>query len=284
MAFTSDLSVAEFALAAEAGLRPLRLVGGAGVFRLPPPTRQTEPRYLRPGQAALLTDRARRWNDARGTVLARLQIEAAACGAELVTGVSLRHRVPARTVGGEPAHWYREFTATGTAMAYRDSPGRQPGDRPVLTGLRLAGYQKLTAAGLVPAGLATSTAVAAVRSSWEYDDPMAQSPGDRPDPDLVSQRAAAWRAQGRAGDRPEYHAALRQAYSAAVRALGADAGRMGATGVEAVTVERDRARWSLSGYATHTAVFVHMTGTAVTARGAGPGPGLRIMPVRHLNA
>jgi hypothetical protein len=131
VSFTSDLSVAEFALATEAGLRPLRLVGGVGVFRLPPPGQGGESGYTLSSGTVPLTDQAD-WHYAIATVLGRLWQEARYCGAELVTGVSLRRRVPAqRPCADEPADWYREFTATGTAMIPRGGSAGVPSSAPV---------------------------------------------------------------------------------------------------------------------------------------------------------
>jgi hypothetical protein len=119
MSFTGDLSASEFSLAAEAGLRPLRLVGAAGSFYLPPPV--AGGRVLRRGATLGPMDYAARSNRARDTVLDRLREEARACGAHIVTGVGLRRQTPRQPVPGDGlTDVYQEFTAVGTAMALAD--------------------------------------------------------------------------------------------------------------------------------------------------------------------
>ena len=283
VSFTSDLSVAEFTLATGAGLRPLRLVGGAGVFRLPPPAPRSYSGSLRPGGNMLMTDLADRWNHARSTVLARLRDEAAACGADLVTGVSLRCRVPlTRPSPAEPASWYREFTATGTAMACAGvAEHGLPAGRPVLTHLRLQDYRKLTAQGTAPAGLVTATVVAAVRPASNYSleyDSVSGVPSPAPAPSVPGPWVA--------GEMTEYHAVMRRAYSEVLGKLSDAAARLGAAEVTATEIERSRAEWSPAAEVEHTALFVHALGTAVSsARSAPPVPGpLTIVPVRQRSA
>jgi hypothetical protein len=287
VAFTSDLSVAEFVLAAEAGLRPLRLVGGAGLFRLPPPGQGGESDYTLPSGTVSLTDQADLWHHAIATVLGRLWQEARECGAELVTGVSLRRRVPVRRpCPDEPADWYREFTATGTAMiprgrsAWSSGPVGTPGTAgtagtwpagtgPVLTNLRMPDYWKLTAQGCAPAGLVAATGVAAGRSARLPSSSPVPHPGNR--------------------DRPELHDITRLAYSTALKKLRADAARLSsgtAAGVSAIEIERQRTQWFPSEFVEQTAVFVHAIGTALSGRPSGdggPAP-LTITPVRHLGS
>jgi uncharacterized protein YbjQ (UPF0145 family) len=167
VSFTSDLSVSEFAMAAEAGLRPLRLIGAAGGFYLPPHV--AGGRALRSGATLGPADYAARSNRARDTVLDRLREEARACGAHVVIGVSLRRQSARQPVPGDgPADVYQEFTAIGTAMALADraDPGPPADERePVLTNLRVPDYCKLVRHGFTPAGLVTATAVAVGRAA-----------------------------------------------------------------------------------------------------------------------
>lgn len=277
MSFTSDLSVNEFAVAAEAGLRPLRLVGGAGVFRLPPP-RLWSGGFVPPGHTMVLPDAAEGWNHARATVLGRLRDEARSCGAQVVTGVDVRWEVPEHVPGTSYRDWYQVFTATGTAMA--GLAGAAAADGPVLTNLRVPDFCKLAGRGSVPVGLVTATAIAGGRSAWDYDvNPQPGSPAyqyavDHP-PDY-SEKSRILK------DRDEYHVLMRKAYSAALEKLRADAAPLGATGITAIQIERTR-----SG----TVVFVHAAGTAIAPAPAPSSPGARerrspltVTPVRHLNA
>jgi uncharacterized protein YbjQ (UPF0145 family) len=295
MSFTSDLSVGEFAVAAEAGLRPLRLVGGAGVFYLPPPLRPDRA-YVQPGQVFLMAGAAGDWNRARDTVLGRLRDEARSCGARVVTGVDVRREIPRYMPGASGKRdWYQVFTATGTAMAH-DSGGtaanRAPdtaaadtaaADGPVLTNLRVADYRKLAGLGSAPVGLVTATAIAGGRSAWDYDiDAPAGSQAHQyavAHPPDYSPNARSLK------DRPEYHLLMRKAYSAALDKLRADAARLGASGIAAIRIERARAEreWTTEGDHQNV-VFVHAMGTAVAvARTAPERRPLTLIPVRHLN-
>jgi hypothetical protein len=198
-----------------------------------------------------------------------------------VTGVSLRRRVPAqRPSADEPADWYQEFTATGTAMIPRRGAAWSPGPAgtagawpagtgPVLTNLRMPDYWKLTAQGCAPAGLVAATGVAAGRSARVPATSPVPRQGDR--------------------DRPELHAITRLAYSTALKKLRADAARLSsgtAAGVSAIEIERQRTQWSPSEFVRQTAVFVHAIGTALSCPPSGDGgrAPLTIMPVRHLGS
>jgi uncharacterized protein YbjQ (UPF0145 family) len=283
ISFTSDLSVSEFTLAAEAGLRPLRLVGAAGVFYLPPPVANS--RALRPGATLGLADYEARSNRARDTVLDRLRQEARACGAHVVTGVSLRRQTPRQPVPGDgPADLYQEFTAIGTAMAPSDRADLGPptDERgPVLTNLRVPDYCKLVRHGFTPVGLVAATAVAAGRAGRNGTLPPA-SAGIAPlDPGLATPLGE----PGTLHARPEYHAVVRKAYSTALEKLCTAAGPLGAAGITAIEIDRLRAEQEQTEWADETIVVVHATGTAVAPSAPSPqrpAP-LTLMPVRHLD-
>lgn len=283
MSFTSDLSVSEFRLAAETGLRPLRLVGAAGVFYLPPPVANS--RALRRGPIPGPMDYADRSNHARDTVLDRLREEARACGAHVVTGVSLRRQTPRQPVlGGGPADSYQEFTAVGTAMALADraDPGPPADERgPVLTNLRVPDYSKLVRHGFTPVGLVAATAVAVGRAARNGSLPPASAAYEPTDPGLGMIQGD----PGTLHDRPEYHAVTREAYSVALEKLRTAAGRLGAAGITAIEIDRLRAEQELTEWSHETIVVVHAAGTAVAPSAPSPerpAP-LTLMPVRHLD-
>ncbi|HEX6450051.1 MAG TPA: heavy metal-binding domain-containing protein [Trebonia sp.] len=298
MSFTSELSVSEFALAAEAGLRPLRLVGAAGGFYLPPPV--AGGRVRRPGATLGPTDYADRSNRARDTVLDRLREEARACGAHIVIGVSLRRQsARQRGPGDGPADVYQEFTAVGTAMARADhaDPGPPADERePVLTNLRVPDYCKLVRHGFTPAGLVAATAVAVGSAASSGSLPPAVTVGGAARSGSLRPASAAYAPADRGlgivlgdpgtlHDRPEYHAVTRKAYSVALEKLRTAARPLGAAGITAIEIDRLRAEWEQTEWSNETIVVVHAMGTAVAPSAPAPerqAP-LTLMPVRHLD-
>jgi len=283
MSFTSDLSVSEFRLAAEVGLRPLQLVGAAGVFYLP--SLVANSRALRRGATLGPVDYAARSNHARDTVLDRLREEARACGAHVVTGVSLRRQTLRQPVfGGGPADLYQEFTAVGTAMALADraDPGPSADERgPVLTNLRVPDYCKLVRHGFTPVGLVAATAAASGRAARNGSLPPASAAYGPTDPGLGIIRGV----PGRLHDRPEYHAVTRKAYSVALEKLRTAAGLLGAAGITAIEIDRLRAEREQTEWSDETIVVVHAAGTAVAPSAPSPErpATLTLMPVRHLD-
>ena len=276
MAFTSALSVGEFALARSVGLRPLRLVGGGGVFLVFPYWLSSgrsgtfDPYQLRPGQTALAPQGADGWIRPRKQVLDRLRREAADCGADIVTGITWRERAAPSPLSDAP---YEEVTATGTALAFEvpRAPGSLARD-PALTSMGLRDYATLTRSGYAPAGLVMAAAMAGGRSAWDV----------RPDRQAgeLTARQVVKEEMMVTQDRPEYADATRLAYSAAVGELHAAAARLGASGVTGITIERT-VRRVVYGFV----MCARATGTAVTAAPGRPGDAgpLTIMPVRRLD-
>jgi uncharacterized protein YbjQ (UPF0145 family) len=277
MAFTSALSVQEFALARSLGLRPLRLVAGGGVFSVYPywfPYNYAalDPYQLRPGQTALACQGADAWVRTREQVLDRLRREAADCGADIVTGITWRERPAPSFESGRANAENKEVTAMGTALAV-DGP-RPPGPAlrdPALTSMGLRDYAALARSGYAPAGLVMAAAQVAGRSAW---DPR---PDRRPE-ELTARQVA--KEMMVTQDRPEYADATHLAYSAAVAELHAAAARLDASGITAITIERT-VQTEVYGFV----VRARATGTAVTAAPGGPGDAgtLAIMPVRRLD-
>lgn len=155
--FTSDLSVPEFMLGHQLGLRPLTQVMGSCVYQVGWQYAR-EAIYSR-GRAVFqeLEVITQAWNEARGRSLARMREEAALAGADVVVGVQLdssRYDWSADTV---------EFTAVGTAA--RD-PSSHDGDA-ILTDLSLQDYWKLRQAGVEPCGLvAASSCFFVLQGAW----------------------------------------------------------------------------------------------------------------------
>jgi uncharacterized protein YbjQ (UPF0145 family) len=157
-AFTSELSVAEFALAHQLGLRPLAQVMGSCIYQVGwqyageasyrgPETYSQELRVISDA-----------WNEARSRALARLKGEAALLQADAVVGVHLR------SGHYDWAENSVEFAVLGTAV--RDANAVRHGEA-ILTDLSLQDYAKLRAAGIEPCGLVAATSCFFVLASTE---------------------------------------------------------------------------------------------------------------------
>jgi uncharacterized protein YbjQ (UPF0145 family) len=164
--FTSDLSVADFALCAQLGLEPLSQVLGTSIYQVG--YQSTGYGYRGPGvgrgfgselygaarEIGELQVLTQAWNEARERAVARLAEEALAVEADAVVGVQVR---------SEAAGWTEvpgaiEYLLTGTAI--RRTGGRhRAGGGPVITELSVADYAKLLAAGVEPLGIVGWTSV-----------------------------------------------------------------------------------------------------------------------------
>jgi uncharacterized protein YbjQ (UPF0145 family) len=157
-AFTSGLSIADFALARLDGVRPVCQVMGSSVYKV---GWQNFPWSSSWGGGSLtelrqLTDA---WNHARSLALGRLEQEARLAGCHAVVDVSFagnRHEF----LSGEI-----EIVVNGTAVHLPErsgdegsAPGRS-GESPVLTDLSLPDYALLRRGGYRPVGIVASTSV-----------------------------------------------------------------------------------------------------------------------------
>lgn len=157
-AFTSELSVAEFALAHQLKLRPLAQVmgsciyqvgwqyGGEALYRGPETYSQ---------ELSVISDA---WNEARSRSLSRMRREANLLGADTVVGVHLQSGRYDWAEGGI------EFAVFGTAV--RDASASRHGEA-LLTDLSLQDYAKLRSAGIEPCGLVAATSCFFVVASGE---------------------------------------------------------------------------------------------------------------------
>jgi uncharacterized protein YbjQ (UPF0145 family) len=164
-AFTSDLSVADFALCRQLGLTPLSQVMGTSVYQV---GYQPTAGYGMGGQFGVggglgnrygfareigeLPVLSQAWNEARERAFARLAEEAASVGADAVVGVEVRSGV----VGWTEVPGAIEYFVTGTAIR-RD--GKRPSGGTVMTELSVADYAKLLLAGVEPLGIVAWTSV-----------------------------------------------------------------------------------------------------------------------------
>lgn len=148
--FTSDLSVADFALCHRLGLRPLSQVMGSSIYQVGYQA-GAYPTMVSGGLLIELDTVSQAWNEVRMRALARLAEEATHAGADAVVGVQLR------TGEHDWAAGSIEYVVLGTAVA-RDGRA-SAGGTPVLTELSVADYSKLLDAGIEPAGIVSWSSV-----------------------------------------------------------------------------------------------------------------------------
>jgi uncharacterized protein YbjQ (UPF0145 family) len=156
-AFTSDLSVADFALCHRVGLRPLAQVMGSSIYQV---GYQTAPWPAMLGGGAMfeLQVLSEAWNEVRTRALGRLAQEAQLVGADAVVGVELR---AGRYDWAENAI---EYMLVGTAVCHEHA-SEQPGG-PVVTELSVADYVKLAQAQIEPLGVVAWSSVFFVSAAW----------------------------------------------------------------------------------------------------------------------
>jgi uncharacterized protein YbjQ (UPF0145 family) len=159
-AFTSGLSVGDYAMLDRLGPRPLAQVLGASVHQvgwqfLPQPDQWGGELFCE------LDMVAHAWDQARRRALDRLTEEARAVGADAVVGVDLRRGEHDWAAGSV------DYVVSGTAIRL---PGSDGGGWPILSDLSVADYWKLHQAGYAPVGLVAATAVFFVspsgRTQW----------------------------------------------------------------------------------------------------------------------
>lgn len=164
-AFTSDLSVGDFALCHQLGLKPVSQVMGSSIYQV---GYQTTPWPSAMGGGFMFEMQALSdaWNEVRELALGRLAQEAGHVGADAVVGVDLR------TGEHDWAENAIEYVVIGTAIRHDQAsqakghtpPARQRG--PVLTELSVADYAKLLSAGVEPLGVVAWSSVFFVGASY----------------------------------------------------------------------------------------------------------------------
>ena len=145
-AFTSDLSVPEFALVRRAGLEPITQVLGSSVYHVGWQF-MGGGWYSTSQELTVLSDA---YNDCRRRALQRLQTEAELAGADAVVGLRVS---AARYDWGSDLI---EFQAIGTAVT---APGLRTPTGPALTNLSGQDCALLLAAGHRPCGIVGATSV-----------------------------------------------------------------------------------------------------------------------------
>ena len=146
-AYTSDLSVGDFALCDQLGLQPLAQVMGSSIYQVGWESARW-PSTWGEGVMYELDTLSDAWNKVRELALGRLAKEATRVGADAVIGVDLRTGTHDFAEGGV------EQIVIGTAVRHtRGVGGDQISAKPVLTELSVADYAKLLQAGVEPLGV-----------------------------------------------------------------------------------------------------------------------------------
>ena len=142
-AFSSDLSVSEFAVLRRVGLQPIALVMGSSIYHVG----WQNVYYDAPTEFETVSHA---YNEARRLALGRLYEEALTAAADAVVGVRIRQG------GHDWAAGAVEFIAVGTAVRL---PPALRGDAPVLTDLDGQELWQLLASGIRPVGVVAATSV-----------------------------------------------------------------------------------------------------------------------------
>jgi uncharacterized protein YbjQ (UPF0145 family) len=147
--FTSDLSIADFALCDQLELVPLAQVMGSSIYQVGY-QESTWPMMMGGTVLTELDTLSQAWNEVREHALGRLAREAEQAGADAVVGVELR------TGAHDFAEGAIEYVVMGTAV--RRGSARKSG-QPVLTELSVADYAKLVRSGFEPLGVVAWSSV-----------------------------------------------------------------------------------------------------------------------------
>ncbi|HEV7937578.1 MAG TPA: heavy metal-binding domain-containing protein [Solirubrobacteraceae bacterium] len=178
-AFTSDLSVGDFALCHQLGLKPVSQVMGSSIYQV---GYQSTPWPSAMGGGFMFEMQAlsEAWNEVRELALGRLAQEAQHLDADAVVGVDLKtgehdwaenaiEYVVIGTAVRDDRTSAPGGSATKTTKARGGSPaggGRHGRRAPVLTELSVADYAKLLSAGVQPLGVVAWSSVFFVGASY----------------------------------------------------------------------------------------------------------------------
>lgn len=240
-AFTSDLSVNEFAMIRRHDLEPLTLVMGTSLYHV-------GWQYVNQGFWGTTSQELRvvseAYNDCRRRALGRLRQEAKLAGADAVVGVRIT------TARYDWASDLIEFQAMGTAVR---APGMRSPDGPALTNLSGQDASLLLGAGFAPVGVVGHTSVY-YGQMWTWGQPMPF---------------------GRSGfmsiGNVEYQGATRTWYlarHAVLEGLRADAAAIGATGVIGTDWGQEQHPYEQNDRVTGVTYTIHALATAIAGRGA----------------
>ena len=247
--FTSDLSVAEFALGHELGLEPLSQVMGSCIY-------QVGYQWVSGGwgwdgsMSGEIVSLTEAWNEARARALGRMAQEAGLAGANVVAGVHLRR---------EQHDWAEqavELVVLGTAVRDPEAKGKWV----VLTDLSVQDYWKLRLAGVEPCGFVASTSCFFIRRGIGARSQMLNFANE---------------------EIPEYTQGIYSARETAIGRITGQARELGADGVVGMEIEHEIGMQDIRSPGESMrglVVTLHVTGTAVrgTAGARPPVPELQI--------
>jgi uncharacterized protein YbjQ (UPF0145 family) len=174
-AFTSGLSIADFAMTRLAGVEPVRQVMGSSVHQVGWQSFPARSGYGS-GESIELGRLTGAWNSARRAALDRLEDEARQAGCHVVVDVTFEDRRHDFVAGAI------EVVVNGTAVRRTDGTA---GERPVLTDLSMADYLLLRQGGYEPVGVVASTSVQYVVAGWSTRQATTRWQRFQPNQELV---------------------------------------------------------------------------------------------------
>jgi uncharacterized protein YbjQ (UPF0145 family) len=210
-AFSSGLSIADFALTHREGIRPVGQVMGSSVYKVAWRNLQATASWGAGAGLIELTQLSDAWNHARSLAVGRLQEEARLAGGHAVVDVTFsatRHEFLAGEI---------EIAANGTAVHLPEG-----GDAPVLTNLSLPDYVLLRRGGYRPVGIVARTSVF-------YIVPGSQT----------RQATTGWQRLQSNQELADFTQGVYAAREQALEHAGAQAGELGAGGLVGVTIDHD---------------------------------------------
>ena len=241
-AFTSDLSVPEFALVRRAGLEPITQVLGSSVYHVGWQF-MGGGWYTSSQELVTLSDA---YNDCRRRAFDRLRTEAELAGADAVVGV----RITAARY--EWASDLIEFQAIGTAVR---APGLRTPAGPALTNLSGQDCSLLLAAGHRPCGVVGATAVFfGTLSTWTQAIPTTAW--------------GAWANVEMVGATQTWYAARHRV----LQGLTADAAALGAGGIVATEWGQEERPYESGDRLAGVTYIIHALATAIASGGSGDEP------------
>jgi uncharacterized protein YbjQ (UPF0145 family) len=246
--YTSDLSVGDFALCHQLGVRPLAQVMGSSIYQV---GYQNTPWPMSAGgfmfELNFLSDA---WNEVRRRALNRLALEAGHVGADAVVGVELR------TGAHAWAENSIEYVVIGTAVRHSEAAR---GGAPVLTELSVADYWKLVQAGIAPLGVVAWSSAFFVRASYNTQmmGGLGSAIGFNQNQEL-----------------PEFTEGFYGARELVMQRMSAQAAQLGATGMIGVRINHGIQRFDAGGGGRYQQsglmVTFHAVGTAIRELEAAP--------------
>jgi uncharacterized protein YbjQ (UPF0145 family) len=242
--FTSGLSVADFALCRDAGVRPVAHVMGSSVYQV---GWQSYPWTMSPsaqGEGFELETISEAWNRARALALRRLEEEAELAGCHAVVDVTFagrRHEFLDEEI---------EIVVRGTAIAF---PGHAIEGPPVLTDLSLPDFALLRRAGYDPVGVVAATSVLYVIAGARTQRLTGLLQFTQPNQELT-----------------DYTAGLYEARERALARANHEAWRSGATAVVGLSIDQRIERHEVEQTGSKREdliVTFHVLGTGIVQRG-----------------